>query len=76
MCAKANIQNSISVGVGLRRHESANASQRSRLLLPGDCLACDSRYRRRDGSGATRRGIGLASTRDRVRSSEMFDRKE
>jgi hypothetical protein len=28
------------------------------------------------GSGAASRGIGLASTRDRMRLSEMFERKE
>jgi hypothetical protein len=30
----------------------------------------------RNGSGAGRRGIGLAATRGSVGSSEMFDRKE
>ena len=63
-------------GVGMPKREDG-ALDREMRQTPGQTGGAHSgKPSARDGSGAGRRGIGLAATRGRVGSSEMFDRKE
>ena len=63
-------------GVGRPKREEGARDGEMRQTPGQTGRARSGKQRACDGSGAGRRGIGLASTRGRVRWSEMFNRKE